>query len=169
MEIGKVIGRGAQSVVYESEGYAIKIYRPGYDKAAIFFEAAVTSLIEQTGLAIPRVYEVVRIDDRFAVKMDYIKGISLNDCMKQDMEHVGHYIETLVDLQLAVQSKAIKLPFHLCDILKGRIEHTHSFDDSTKRRLLQRLAELPRGDQLCHGDFHGYNVIKWDDGNFIID
>ena len=169
METENKIGTGAQAEVFLSEDYAIKVFRQGYEKAAIFYEAAVTSLIELTGLPIAKVREVIDIQNRLAIKLDYISGKSLNNCMLEDRVNSFQYIKQMVNIQLNIFSKTLSLPFSLKQTLKNKIEGNASIPEPVKKNLRLRLAELQEGLQLCHGDFHGDNIIMQGDKPFIID
>ncbi len=43
--------------------------------------------------------------------------------------------------------------------LATRIARAKPLDEPRKQPLLGRLADLPEGDRLCHGDFHPINVL----------
>lgn len=169
MEMKNKIGTGAQAEVFLSENFAIKLFRQGYDKAAVFYEAAITSLIEQTGLPIAKIREVININGHLAIKLDYISGKSLNDCMMGDQFNDLQYLELMVNIQLNIFSQKLKLPFSLKQMLKDKIERNLNIAEPVKKSLFLKLSSLPEGHQLCHGDFHGYNIIMQDNEPFIID
>lgn len=169
MELNKVIGTGAQATVYCSGNYAIKLFKENYNKTAIFYEALINSIIENTGLAMPKTYEVLNIGRQMAIKMDYIKGVSLIDCIIKDADNAAAYIEKMVKLQVQMHSKKVSLPFSLKDSLKDKIQGNEDLGITQKERLLMLLKELPDGDELCHGDFHGYNILVCDGEYWIID
>ena len=169
MEVEQKIGTGAQAEVFLSENCAVKLFRQGYDKSAVFYEAAVTALIEHTDLPIAKVREVINFNGRLAVKLDYIPGKSLNDCMIEDQSNFLRYLELMVTIQLHIFSKKLNLPFSLKKILRNRITANQNIEGTVKKALLLKLSELPEGDQLCHGDFHGYNILIQDNKPFIID
>lgn len=160
---------GAQAEVFLSGNCAIKLFKPGYNKAAIFYEAAIMSLIEQTNLPIAKIREVLNIDNRMAIKMDYIPGKSLNDYIMEGHISLPHYLERMVSIQLNIFSKSLKLPFTLKRMLQDKIESNKDIAKSVQEKLQTRLSSLPEGRQLCHGDFHGQNIIMRNDEPFIID
>jgi len=43
--------------------------------------------------------------------------------------------------------------------LATRIAGARLLDEPRKQLLLGRLADMPEGDRLCHGDFHPINVL----------
>jgi len=165
----KRIGTGAQAKVYLCDGKAIKVFEEGYDKAVAFYEAAVTAQIEHTGLPIARVHEVFEYNGQIALKLDYIDGVSLNDCMLADLDNTWHYLDLMIELQILVHSKEAYLPVTQYGRLKKNISDNPHLSDDLQKRLLSRLDHLPMSKHLCHGDFHGANIIKSDEQYFIID
>lgn len=169
MNLDIKIGNGAQANVYLYKNNAIKVFRQGYDKTFVFYEAMITSLIEKVGLPIAKVQEVININNKIALKMDYIEGVTLHECLLSDIDNASKYVDIMVDLQLEVHSKNIRVPLCLNNKLREKIKGNMSIKDSKKNKLLKILDRLPEGKSLCHGDFHGYNIIKHDDKYYIID
>lgn len=153
------IGKGAQAVVYRDGEYAVKVFHEGVEKYIVFYEAMVNSVIELTGLPIAKYHEVLNLDGRMAVKMEYIKGKSLNDCIFAEPERMEEYIQMMVNLQIAVHETRAALPFTLKGRLRDRISGNDLIEESAKTKVLALLEKMPEGSALCHGDFHGYNII----------
>lgn len=169
MNLTNKIGDGAQAEVYLSQGKAIKLFKPEYDKVQIFYEAMITSLVEQTGLPIAKVHEVLNVENQGAMSMDFIEGISLIDCLLKDTERTMFYIDKMVEIQIDIHSKMVQLPYTLKDRLKEKIIANTKISVMQKERVLKRLHELPDGNSLCHGDYHGYNILQHEHQYFIID
>jgi hypothetical protein len=53
--------------------------------------------------------------------------------------------------------------------LDHRIRHIESLPGSLRTALLDRLASLPDGEAICHGDFHPGNVLVTPQGDAVID
>lgn len=169
MNLDIKIGEGAQADVYLYNNNAIKVFKENYNKAFVFYEAMITSFIENSGLPIAKVHEVLNIDSKFAIKMDYIEGNNLNECLLSDINNAKYYIDIMVDLQIDIHSKNLKLPLSLKDKLKDKIWGNEIIDSNKRKKLLEILNELPEENSLCHGDFHGNNIINNCNGYFVID
>jgi len=169
MNLQNEIGTGAQAEVYLLENQAVKVFKHNYDRTEVFYEAMVTSAIEKTNLPIAKVHQVINVEDRMAIVMEYIKGASLQDHIQRDFENLQKYISDMVYLQMEIHSKRAKLPINLKDKLRNRITNSDSLSTLEKEKLVSRLNNLPEGDTLCHGDYHGYNIIEQDGQYFIID
>jgi aminoglycoside phosphotransferase (APT) family kinase protein len=55
------------------------------------------------------------------------------------------------------------------DALRAAIEVSSAIPDRARPRVLALLESLPRGERLCHGDFHPGNIILTAEGPVIID
>lgn len=129
----------------------------------------ITSYIENSGLPIAKVHEVLNIDNKIAIKMDYIEGQNFNECLLSDINNAKNYIDTMVDLQIEIHSKNLKLPLSLKNKLKEKISGNRIIDNIKRKKLLEILNKLPEENSLCHDDFHGNNIIKNCNGYYVID
>lgn len=169
MELTNIIGTGAQATVYREGNLAYKLFKDGTNKTSIFYEAFINAVIETSDLPIAKVYEILEINGQLAIKMDYINGKSLIEYIMQDTGNVAMYVEKMVDLQIEMHSKKTSLSITMHEKLKEKIDNSEILDNSDKQKLFDILSTLPHGNSLCHGDFHGYNIIVDDDKYYIID
>jgi hypothetical protein len=163
-----LIGKGARADVYESNGHALKVFHKGYEKANAFYEAAVHSMIEGTGLPMPKIYKVWKMDDRWTIEMDLVRGKAMYEWMERDPGHIHGYMADMADLQCRVQATDVRLPVNIHTRLRGKIA-PGILDDARKEKVLGLLDSFPVGNGLCHNDFHVLNIIKNEEGLFIID
>lgn len=166
---GELAGRGAQADVYARNDVAVKVYRAGYPKAYAFYEAMIMSYIEAADLPAPKVYEVLRVNGQMAVRMSRVMGRSLNAIMAEKPEKVPEIIDKIIELQRQTHAKRIFLPIRLKDKLRILISGNAALDANLKKDLLASLEKLPEGDALCHGDFHGDNILCHNGTYAIID
>ena len=109
------------------------------------------------------------LDEKWAIVSDFIKGKTLAQLMKENPEKKTEYINTLVDLQLEIQSKKCSLLNNLYDKMKIKISQS-VLDKAARDELYKRLEAMPHHDKVCHGDFNPSNIIIADDGKaYIID
>ena len=169
MKLDKIIAKRTNKTIYRDGELCIKVFDENYSKSDILNEALNQSRIEETGLNIPRIYEVTSVDGKWAIVSEYISGKTLAQLMEENPDKKDEYLEMLVDLQILVHSKEEPLLNKLKDKMNGKISMSE-LDATTRYDLHTRLEGMPKHNKLCHGDFNPSNIIISDDGKaYIID
>lgn len=169
MKLDRVIAVRNSKTIYRDGDLCIKVFDADFSKADVLNEALNQARIEETGLSIPKVKEVMTIDGKWAIVSDYIKGKTLAQLMEENPEKKDEYIEHLVDLQMQVHSKECPLLNKLRDKMNTKISMS-DLDATTRYDLHTRLNGMPKHNKVCHGDFNPSNIIIGEDGNdYIID
>ena len=169
MKLDRVIAVRNNKTIYRDGDKCIKVFNPDYSKADVLNEALNQARIEETGLNIPKIYEVTTFDGKWAIVYEYIKGKTLSQLMEENPEKKDEYLELLVDLQLEVQSKTCPLLNKLKDKMSRKIGMSE-LDATTRYDLHTRLEGMPKHNKVCHGDFNPSNIIITDDGKaYILD
>lgn len=153
MKFVKEIGKGSNTRIYEHEGMAVKQFDSSYNKAAVFYEASANAFIENTGLPVPKVYSVEKIDDQWTMFMQLIDGITIGREINEDLK-------AMAELHYRIHGMPSPLPVNTIGVMNRKIEMNSMIDDATKERLLELLESMPFGFSLCHMNFHGGKVIK---------
>lgn len=169
MKLDQVLATRNNKTIYRNEDTVIKVFEEGYSKALILNEALNQSWVEETGLNIPKILSVGKIDGHWSITMDYIPGKTLAQMIKEDPEKSDEYIELFVDLQIEMHTKTSPRLNKLKDKLVRQIQNIKDLDATTKYDLLMRLDSMPKHTKLCHGDFLPSNIIINDSGAYIID
>lgn len=169
MNFDNVIGVRKDKTIYYDEGKTIKMFNNKYSEEEVLNEALNQARIEHTGLNIPKVLEVTRIGEKWAIVSEHISGKTLAELMEEEPEKKEEYFEMFVDLQILVQSKTCPRLNRLNDKMDMKISMT-DLDAVTRYNLHARLEDIPRHNKVCHGDFNPSNVILAEDGRlYIID
>ncbi len=163
------IGRGAQADVYRDGPYAYKLFHRPESRAEAFFEAAITTQVAATGLPVAAVYSVSDYQGHPVIQMEYIEGTDMNRMMQACPAEAARRLEELANLQRRVHRQRPYLPTRVKDVLRSKLSGAPGLSGSAVRRLWQRLEKLPEGDCLCHGDFHGGNIIVHQGRHTVID
>src|SRR6516164_1138808 len=156
---GRLLAAGNVAEVFEWGPRVVKLYRSPAAKQAAFREAANHAAVEAMGLPVPAVWGVQRIDARWGIVFDRVKHASLAEQMRGDPTAMPHYLETLAALQARIHAQPASQFSSLKLRLAANIVRVNVLDEPRKRVLLTRLADMPEGDLLCHGDFHPINVL----------
>lgn len=169
MKLDRVIAVRNNKTVYRDGDKCIKVFNEEYSKADVLNEALNQARIEETGLNIPKILEITKVEGKWAIVSDYIEGKTLAQIMEEDAENKAEYLELMVNLQLEVHSKKSPLLNKLKDKMNRKISAAN-LDATTRYDLHTRLEGMPKHTKVCHGDFNPSNIIISKDGTpYIID
>lgn len=169
IQADKIIAVRTSKTVYRDGDTVIKVFDENYSKADVLNEALNQARIEETGLNIPKILEVSKMDGKWALTSEYIPGVTLQQLMDKYPEKKNEYLEQFVDIQMQVHSKNCPLLTKLKDKMNRKINET-DLDATTRYELHTRLEGMPKHKKVCHGDFNPSNIIIRDDGTpYIID
>lgn len=169
MNLERVIAVRNSKTVYRDGDRCIKTFDTDYSKADVLSEALNQVLAEETGLNVPKIFEVTAIDDKLAVISEYIKGKPLSRLMEENPNKKEEYMNLFVDIQCGIHSKSCPLLNRLKDKMKSRISEA-KLDEDIRRELCVRLEGTSDCNNLCHGDFNPSNIIISECGTpYILD
>ncbi len=169
MKLEKIVAVSKNKTIYFDEGKCIKLFNESYSKADVLNEALNQARIEETGLNIPKILEVTKIDGKWAIVLEYIEGETLSQLMEKNPEKSDEYLDLFVNLQLEVHSKKSQLLTKLKDKMTRKISIS-DLDATTRYELHTRLEGMPKHNKVCHGDFNPSNIVISADGTpYIID
>lgn len=169
MNLENVIAVRKKKTVYRDDDKCIKVFDTDYSKADVLNEALNQARVEETGLNIPKIKEVVVIDGKWAIVSEFIEGKTLDKLMKENPSKKEEYLDLFVNIQMEILEKTCPLLTKLKDKFNRKIKMA-DIDSTTRYELHSRLNEMPKHSKLCHGDFNPSNIIIGDDGkNYILD
>jgi thiamine kinase-like enzyme len=169
MKLDKIIAVRTTKTVYRDNDKTIKVFNEDYSKADILNEALNQARVEETSLHIPKILEVTKIENKWAIVSEYIEGKTLAQIMEEDKSRFDEYLERFVDIQIEMHSHKVPLLNKLKDKMNRKISES-TLDATTRYDLHTRLESMPKGTKLCHGDFNPSNIIiTKDDIPYIID
>lgn len=157
--IGRLVAAGNVAEVFEWGSRVVKLYRSPLAKQAAFREAANHAIVEQLGLPVPPVWGARQIGGRWGIVFDHVKEPSFAERMRENPGVVSQYLETIARLQARVHDHLAHQFGSLKSRLATNINRTEFLEEPRKEILLSRLAAMPEGERLCHGDFHPINVL----------
>ncbi len=165
----EVIAERKTKTVYRDNDKTIKLFVENYSKSNILNEALNQTRVEETELNVPKLLEVTKIENRWALISEYIEGKSLQELMDENPEKLDEYMDMFINVQLNILSKTAPMLNKLKDKMERKIAET-DLSDTIKFDLNTRLAGMPKHNKICHGDFNPSNVIIKPDGTpYVID
>ncbi len=169
MKLEQIIATRPKKTVYRDVDVVIKLFNEDYSKSDILNEALNQARVEETGLPIPKILEVTKIDGKWAILSEYVEGPTLEQLMEENPDKLEEYLELFVDLQMNIHTKKAPLLTKHIDKMARKISQA-DIDHATKYDLHTILEGMHKHDKVCHGDFNPSNIIMAPDGQaYILD
>ena len=166
----ELLGAGREAEVFAwDDGRVLRLARDPAGTGMVEREVIALAAARGAGASVPGVYERVTVDGRPGVVLDRIDGVDLLDWLAGhpwDLRSVARILGTEHVSLHRVEAPAGLPALH--DELRQRLGSPLVPAD-VRRRALERLEELPRGDRLLHGDFHPANLLRTAHGCVVID
>jgi tRNA A-37 threonylcarbamoyl transferase component Bud32 len=136
----------------------LKLFKPEYNAFAEK-ESKLVMEIGYTGIPVPDVLDVIELEGRYGIVFRKVKGRSMKELVWAKPWTYSNNAKLLAKLHRHIHKVvAPNLPSHR-KFLIGRIQSSPWFSSEFKRKVLQKLKQLPDGDSLCHCDFNLYNIL----------
>jgi len=166
-----LLARGGQADIFDyGSGKVLRYPRRAQDYDRMRYEYAVYSSLAASGIAMPKVFELMEVDGTPAIVMERICGPS----MKQELSKAPHRIKEkgreLAEMHLEVAgARADPVLRDAKEKAEHCITESRLISHSAKKELLDILRPLPGGAEVCHGDFHPGNILRSGGRNYLID
>ena len=154
----EVLAKRSKKVIYKDGDTVVKEFDSDFSKADILNEALNQARIEETGLNVPKLLEVSKIDGKWAIRLEYIPGKTLKDLMDENPDKLDEYLALFVRIQKEIFSKQAPLLNKIKDKFNRKISASR-FDATTRYELHTRLNSMKDHKKICHGDFTPSNII----------
>jgi uncharacterized protein (TIGR02172 family) len=170
MQKGKLIGQGRTAEIFElNKNKIIKLFRSDFPVSAIENEFKIGKELANKELPIPAIDDLIKIDNRFGIIYERISGPTMMRIISSRPWRMKKEAKRLAELHKSIQIH-INADIPSQDLkIKKDIKKTELLSFENKARLLDYMETLPKGEILCHGDFHPDNVIVSRNKLFVID
>jgi len=166
--LGNPIAEGGTAEIYAwQEGQILKLFQAWFPPDEVEHEAKMARLIHGAGLPVPAVGEMIEVNQRLGVVYERVEGQRMLEGWKTTPSKLWKSARFLAELQADIHSYQIaglpSLPKRLMEKIKAVLPL------ALQEPVLNALTSLPDGSQLCHGDFHPYNILLTERGPIIVD
>lgn len=170
-KMGALMASGRTADVYAwGDGHILKLFHAWVDPSAVATERGKAQAVHNLGLPTPAVGEIVQYRGHAGLIYDRIDGPSLAERLASRDDDPAALGRLLARLHAWVHAMGAPRDFpRQTDRLAQAISGCSEITEHQRSALLTRLATLPAGDRLCHGDFHPDNVLLTESGPLIID
>ena len=158
---GQLIGEGnTAEVFFWGETEILKLFRQKFPREGAEREYNVSKAVEKHGLPVPKVGQMIEIENRVGIIYEKIEGTSmLTQIMKHPMSSAV-YARQMADLHSKMhECKILDMPKYK-ETIEWNIRHTDRLTEKQRLFILDLLEKLPQGEALCHGDFHPGNIMS---------
>lgn len=165
----EILAQRSKKVIYKDGDTVLKVFDSDFSKADILNEALNQARIEETGLNVPKLLEVSKIDGKWAIRLEYIPGKTLKKLMDENPDKIDEYLSLFVSIQKEIFAKQAPLLNKIKDKFNRKISASR-FDATTRYELHTRLDSMKDHKKICHGDFTPSNIIITPEGEtYILD
>ena len=157
------IAEGNTADIFEVEEKKIlKLFKTGYSKEMVYNEYDNHRMVSEAVQSVPKLFEFVEENQRFGFIMEKVQGESLASLM-QDDDTLDDAMEIFTNLHKNWLMQTMDGPVPYTEWMLHLI-HEKSPDGD----LTDKIKRLPSGNNLCHGEFHSYNIIITSEKNAVI-
>lgn len=173
MELNKKIAEGNTAEIYDyEEGKILKLFRTFIPYETVQFEFQKGEFISKYVSNVPKVYEIIPVDDRYGIVYEKLIGTDLLQIMIKSNTKIKKYAKEMAALHFNLHQTEVAKEdqkFRLKDNLEYQINTVNDLSDSEKKIVREYLKTLPEKNKLCHFDFHPGNIYMTEQGPYIID
>jgi len=168
--LGQPLARGSTAEIFVlGSAQVLKLYRPDFSIAAVNKEASLARTVYATGLRVPAVGDVIRIENRHGLIYERIVGPPLLDQLGARPWRVARIAQTMAQWHAAIHAYPAPTMPSLRQRLEHNIQNAKLLSNPLRQSALTILQTLPDQHQLCHNDFHPANILMNTQGPVIID
>lgn len=153
--------------IYRDGDKLIKVFDESFKKADVLNEALNNARVEETGLKIPKLLDVSKVDGGWAITREYIEGRTLSEIMAENPDKEDEYLEKFVSLQLEIHSKKCPHLNKIKDKMHAKISAS-DYEATIRYDLHNRLEGMKKHTKVLHGDFCPSNIIVTPEGEYYI-
>ena len=147
----------------------LKLFVAGIAPQRVHHEAQIGRLVFAAGLSAPATGAVMEVEGRLGILYERIDGPSLLHALGEQPERLPYWAGAVCGASRADAPQSLSGAAVAASESCARHSSGTTALGGQKQRLLDRLAGLPAGDAICHGDYHPDNVLVTPRGLVVID
>jgi uncharacterized protein (TIGR02172 family) len=170
-DLGQPIAYGRTAEIYAwHRGQILKLFYDWFGLESIKAEARNTRAAFSSGLPVPAVGEIIRVNDRYGLEYQRVYGNPMFKMFQRKPWNVFRYARRWAELHAALHASTIQvdLPSQR-QVLENNIHCAEALPAHLRVKVLATLETMPDGNRLCHGDFWPSNILMTAQGEMIID
>ena len=165
----ELIGNGAQAEIFKENDIIIKLFKKNIAKHDVEYEMNLQKMAFEHGLSVPKIYDIVEINGKYGIKMEYINAVTFGKIILDDMNKLNEYLNKSIEIQIGIHKIVTNNFPSMKEKLKNKINRVQIITENEKQNIIKLLDKEKFNNNLCHGDFQFMNILETENGNKIID
>jgi len=161
-------GRTAEVLAWQ-DGQVVKLFYDGVPLSASERELRAAQSISATDLPTPKFLGEVTLDGRRGLVFERVDGRSMLSVLGSKPWLCVRLAHQFAELHARIHQQTVTGLPSLKEGLERTIREMESLTENVKTAALDRLADMPEGEALCHLDFHPDQVMLTTSGPVVID
>ncbi|MCG7346006.1 phosphotransferase [Sporosarcina sp. ACRSL] len=175
MKLGRKLGEGGNSEVFEWGDKVIKLAKPNTDLTDLQREFHNTLTVWRMGVPVPQPFEMLEVKHRPGIVFERVDGESITERLfnaatssaQPEFDWNGVRMTARLLSELHQLSTDDIRPQR--DFLKRQIRSVVHLQEDEKEDIIRLLDQLPEKNQICHGDPNPNNIMISNGDPIVID
>lgn len=169
--LDKPIAYGRTAEIYEwQNGQVLKLFFDWFELENIEYEAKIGRAIYASGLKVPKVGDIIRVNGRNGLVYQRLDGVTMLKMMTYKPWNIFKFARRMAELHFEIHSCTLQanLPSQR-QKLSSKIRQAEAIPDHLRAKAMAALESIPNHNRLCHGDFHPNNILITAQNETVID
>jgi uncharacterized protein (TIGR02172 family) len=167
---GAQLAQGSTADIFAwGDDKILKLFFAGFSSDYVQYEYANNRKAMETGLPVPKVYQMLEWEGRQGILFERIEGPLMLNLIFTQADQVEDLARSFAEAQTQIHQTQVSGFASLHEPLAGVIASSKWIDDQQRAHLCGILQNLPAGDALIHGDYHPGNVAVSSRGAIVLD
>ena len=162
MNLDTPIATGNTAKIYLHQDTIVKVFNDYLPDTESTYEANKQRFAHAVGLSVPEIFDVTTIDGKQAIIMEHIKGKTIGELLLENKDEAEYYMNISINIQQKIHTIKADPLEPMSEKLRKQINSAKLLNEHQKEALLRKMDMIPYAPQLCHGDFHLFNLILSD-------
>lgn len=168
-DLSNIVCIKSTKTTYRDGDYLIKIYEDNIETSKILNAGLNQQRVSEcTDLNIPKLIEVTKINGKWAIVMEYVDGVNLEQYLETHEDQLDDILDILIATQIKILGNRVPLLQRTKDIYAYKLSKTNEIDENKRKELLKQLDNERNHSKLCHGDISLSNIVVKNDGSIWV-
>lgn len=161
-------GRTAEICAWQN-GQVLKLFYDWFGLEAIQYEQRMSQAVHASGLPVPSVGEIIRVNGRNGLLYQRVDGVAMWEILARRPWTIFRYGLRMAELHVEMHASTVQVDFPTQrQKLIDKINNAETLPADLRLKTLAESEGMPGGNRLCHGDFHPGNIMVTEQNEVVI-